>query len=144
MTFGSGAAAARVAACVVVSALAGCAANPFATAKIDPASPAAADVAKAADRKGPYPRFADIPPMPSDVRAPMAYGHAAAKIETARDELERATAPGTWALNDSLGFAASATARAGSDTAPGAQDTAASEALAKRLRDRATPPPLTR
>ena len=136
---------ARLAACAGAGALlAGCAATPLATAKVDPASPIAAEVAKAAKDHRRYPAFADIPPLPTDVRPARAYGKAAGEIEAARARLERETAESTWTLNDTLGFSSSAQSAAGSDIAPSVQDAAATEALARRLRERATPPPLSR
>jgi len=141
----------RARTCLRVSACAGlgvlltaCGGNPFATAKVDPSSPIAAEVAVAGKAKRAFPHFTDIPPTPKDVRPAGAYGKAADKIEAARDQLERDTADNTWSLNDTTTFASRAQNAAGTDVAPSIQDSAATEALARKLRERATPPPLSR
>jgi hypothetical protein len=145
MTVGHRRLAVRLAACAGVGALlAGCGGNPFATGKVDPTSPIISEVNAAGKTDRPFPKFTDIPELPKDVRPPKAYGVAAAKVEGARDQLERDTAENTWTLNDTLKFQAGAQTAAGPDIAPTAQDAAATEALAKKLRERATPPPLSR
>ena len=125
-------------------ALSACGGNPFATDKVDPASPIAADVARIGQVERPYPKFSDIPETPTDVRGPRQFAAAAAEVESARTALERDTAENTWTLTDTLTFASQAEIAAGTDPAPTAQDAAATEAMARRLRERATPPPLSR
>jgi hypothetical protein len=128
-------AAAATAACV-----SGCIANPFADAKVDPASPIAAEVAKAGRANAAYPSFSDIPRMPKDLRPVRMYGQAADNLQRAADQLVQATAPGTWTLTgDTEAFASRARDQAGPDLAPA--DPAATEAYVKELRKRATPPP---
>jgi hypothetical protein len=124
------------AACALTSA---CVGNPFSDAKVDPSSPIAAEVARTGRGNPDFPSFRDIPPVPKDVRAPQAYGRAAAAMDSQRAELERATAPGTWTLKATDTFAVDALKAAGPDLPPA--DPTASEAFAKDLRKRATPPP---
>jgi hypothetical protein len=125
-----------VAACALLSA---CMSNPFRDAQVDPNSPVAAEVARAAHTNRDYPSFASIPPIPKDLRPPAQYGRQAQTIEQARDDLEAKTAPETWTLTETDAFAARAQRDAGPDAAPAkAGDTAA---FANSERKRATPPP---
>jgi len=135
----------RALACVGAAALlSGCMGNPFATAAVDPTSPVAADVARMARADGDYPSFSEIPPIPADQRPLREFGRAADQLEGASAKLDRETAPGTWTLTGTEGFAK----RAQGLVAPGgdtdASTTAASEAFARQIRERATPPPLPR
>ncbi|RAK61219.1 hypothetical protein DJ021_16115 [Phenylobacterium hankyongense] len=132
--------AARLLACVGAAAFtSGCIGNPLAEAKIDPASPVAGEVAKLAHSNSDYPSFSEIPAKPTDLRPARMYGQAARDVDQARVQIEQATAPGTWTLNNTETFAAAARAAAGPDVAPAsAADT---EAFANTLRKRATPPP---
>jgi len=124
-----------VGACALLSACV----NPFTEAKVDPNSPIAAEVAKVAHTHRAYPTFASIPPAPKDVRPPQQYGREAQATEGARADLDAKTAPETWSLTGTEGFAASAQSEAGPEAAPtGAGDTAA---FANTQRKRATPPP---
>jgi hypothetical protein len=119
--------------------LAACAVNPFTEAKVDPRSPVAGEVAKAARGNADYPSFQEIPPAPTDVRPLALYGREAAALDQARADLERETAPGTWALTGTDTFAAEARRAAGPEfQAPAPANT---EAYARELRQRATPPP---
>jgi hypothetical protein len=119
--------------------LSGCAGNPLQDAQVDPRSPIAAEVARAARANTRYPTFADIPKRPADVRPLSAYGRAADELESARGDLERATAPETWTLGDTEAFAARARREAGPEVPPPTR--ADTEAFAAELRKRATPPP---
>jgi hypothetical protein len=132
--------AARLVACAGLAALlGGCVGNPFKEAKVDPASPVAAEVAKVARANRDYPTFSEIPPKPTDVRPVRMFGQAAKDIEVAGAKLERETAPETWTLSNTEGFAAGARTAAGPELPPAEQrDT---EAFANELRARATPPP---
>jgi len=123
--------------------LAACAGvDPLKTAGVDPRSPVAADVARLAAEPGPFPEFKDIPPAPTDIRKPKAWGVAAGGVELAAARLERETAPGTWTLSNSDTWAAQAIRQAGAPPpVAGASTSAASEAYARELRRRATPPP---
>jgi hypothetical protein len=126
-----------VAACLVAS-LGGCSGLGLADRTMDARSPIAAEAAQLAHTSRPAPKFTDIPKKPTDVRPAPQYGVAASRVETARADLEAQTAPGTWSLTASEGFAAQArreTPDAGPVT-PG--DT---QAFAAAARKRATPPP---
>ena len=117
----------------------GCVGNPFAEAQVDPRSPVAAEVARAARTSTDFPSFAEIPVVPTDVRPIRMYGDAAREVELVRAELERATAPGTWTLQNTEAFAERARRDVGPEIAPAEpRDT---EAYADELRRRATPPP---
>jgi hypothetical protein len=119
--------------------LSGCMSNPFREAQVDPNSPVAAEVARAAHTNKGYPTFAGIPPVPKDVRPPGQYGRQAQTIEQAREDLEAKTAPETWTLSGTDTFAARAQHEAGPEAPPTANgDTAA---FANTQRKRATPPP---
>ena len=132
--------------CVCASlSLAGCANyNPLATAPIDPTSPVAEDVARLGRVDAPFPTFADIPPKPTDERPVAAWGKEARQLQTAASALERQTAPNTWTLNGTERFQARALAEAGPANESAASSTAATEAFAQQLRERATPPPSPR
>lgn len=122
--------------CVLVS---GCITEPFRDAKVDPTSPVAAEVARVAHVNKAYPSFASIPAAPKDLRPPRRYGQAAQAVEQASADLEQKTAPETWSLTNTEGFAAAARSEAGSEPPPKASgDTAA---FANTQRKRATPPP---
>jgi hypothetical protein len=113
--------------------------DPFARAQVDPKSPIAGEVAKAATLKSAYPTFEGIPEVPKDIRSKTQFGQEARQTETAAADIARATAPDTWTLQATDAFAASARAAVGPDLA--AVDPAASDAFAQELRKRATPPP---
>jgi hypothetical protein len=127
----------------VVLLLNGCASyNPFATARVDSTSPVAAEVAAKARANKDYPSFREIPKAPTDVRPLAAWGDAVREVASAGERLERETAPGTWTLNpsDTQGFAARARAEVGPE-GDVRSTSAASEAFAREIRERATPPP---
>jgi hypothetical protein len=131
-------------ACASLS-LAGCASsNPFASLPIDPNSPVAADVARMSRTDGAFPSFADIPPIPTDQRPVAQWGQEARQLEVAGTTVERQTAPNTWTLNGTERFQAQAKAAAGPAGVAAGSSTAASEAFARQLRERATPPPSPR
>lgn len=119
--------------------LTGCIGNPFVDAKVDPASPVAAEVAKVANTGGDYPSFTDIPAIPADLRPVRLYGREARAVKLAGEQLVRETAPETWTLKNTESFAADAQRDAGPPFEEGpARDP---EAFARELRERATPPP---
>lgn len=117
----------------------GCA-NPFATAQVDPNSPVAAEVDRLARENRPFPTFADIPPAPTDQRPVAEWGQQVEKLKTAAAQLDRATAPNTWTLQGTDRFATRARAQAG-PAIDANSTTPATEAFARQLRERATPPP---
>ena len=108
---------------------------------IDPSSKVADQVAALVKEGGDYPTFAGIPPVPTDQRALRAWGESAGQIEALGSDLERATAEGTWSLSGTERFAARS--RSQIDMAPSlaASTAAETEAFARALRKRATPPP---
>lgn len=139
MNAGKSKIAARVLGVASAAALAAGCASPIASAKVDPSSPIAAEVAKLASADKDYPSFSEIPAKPTDVRPARVYGERAQAVEAARAELDAATAPNTWTLDATSSFAAKAQADAGPTLgAPANTDT---EAFASSVRKRATPPP---
>ena len=130
----------RLLGCAAACALtAGCVSDPGVNAKVDPRSPIAAELAKVDAARTSFPKFTDIPPVPTDLRPKRAYGVAARETELAVADMERATAPDTWTLKESDRYAGDARAVIGPDLAP--VDPAATEAFAQAQRRRATPPP---
>jgi hypothetical protein len=89
------------------------------------------------------PRFIDIPPIPTDVRTPVQFKKAVGAEKIAADKLKRDTAPSTWTLSDTEGYASKArkVGKAPPSDIPTDADRAATEAFAKAARDRATAPP---
>jgi len=129
-------------ACLSLSILGGCASvSPFATAPVDPESPAAQAVSAGARTDTAYPKFSDIPPAPANPRPARDWARAVASVETAGARLAAQTAPGTWTLDGTAAFAARAQAAA---TPPPAITTSDTEAFARDARERATPPPSPR
>jgi hypothetical protein len=119
--------------------LSGCVGNPFKDAKVDPASPVAADVARVTRQPGKFPTFASIPKAPTDIRPLAQYGRDANAVLAQGEALIQATAPGTWTLQGTDEFAAKARRDAGPQIEPPKPGDA--EAFARELRERATPPP---
>ncbi len=118
--------------------LLGACSTPFGPAKVDASSPVAAEVAKLAESRKAYPRFSDIPKVPTDMRPVRQFGQAADQLELAKADLVARTGPETWTLTGGEDFAEKARAAvpaAGPVTSPD------SEAYARELRERATPPP---
>lgn len=110
---------------------------------IDQKSPAAAAVADILNAPGDYPTFAGIPEVPTDLRPASDYK---AEVEGQRqtaEALAAAVAPETWTLSETDAFAAQAMADAkvGTVTAPTDAEMAESEAYARALRAKASPPP---
>jgi hypothetical protein len=123
-------------------AVSGCA-LPFSTVAVDPASPVADETRAAAQRPGVRPTFADIPAVPTDVRAAEGFKAAVTTEQAAGDAVRRMAASGLFTLSDTEAFAARARAAAKAPDfgAPTAADRADTEAFAKAARGRATAPP---
>ena len=137
-----GASARGVLGCMTVAVLAaGCAGNPFAEAKVDANSAVADDVARMAHESRSFPTFDQIPASPPPSRPVAAWGQAADQLEVAAAKVERNTAPNTWTLSGTERFVTRARSQAGPDIGVEASTTPSSEAFAKELRERATPPP---
>lgn len=119
--------------------------SPFSPPPADPNSPvaAAANAAAKDSKHADLPRFIDIPPIPTDVRTPVQFKKAVGAEKVAADKLKRDTAPSTWTLSDTEGYAAQArkVGKAPPADIPTDADRAATEAFAKAARDRATAPP---
>jgi len=120
--------------------------EPGANAVIDPASPAAAAVAEAARNPGPWPTFADIPEIPADVRDAAGWRAAVTDQRATGDQTLASSAEDTWSLTATEAFQARAQADIDSVRvrAPTDAEIAESEAYARALRARATPPPSPR
>ena len=123
---------------------AGCVANPFAEAQVDANSAVAEDVARMAHESRSFPTFAEIPPPPAAQRPAASWGQAADQLEIAGAKVDRETAPNTWTLSGTERFVARARSQAGPDIDADTSTTPSSEAFAKELRERATPPPSPR
>ena len=109
---------------------------------VDANSPVARDVVKASQHPGPYPRFADIPKTPTDVRSPAEWRVAVADVERRKAALDAEAASLPAPQTDTQAFAARTLSKAPPSTdAPAADQAARTESYAKSLRERATPPP---
>jgi hypothetical protein len=115
----------------------------FATPAIDQKSPAAAAVADILKAPGDYPTFASIPEPPTDLKSAEQYKADVTGQQQTADALIAATAPSTWTLSETDAFAAQAMAEAKVETvtAPTDAEVASSEAYARALRAKASPPP---
>src|SRR6478752_6450716 len=84
--------------------------SPFSPPPADPSSPvaAAANAAAKDSKHARSPRFADIPPVPTDVRTPVQFKKAVGDEKLAAEKLKRDTAPSTWTLSDTEGYASQA------------------------------------
>lgn len=135
------AAAMSLCACVTVPAV-----EPYADAEVDPNSPAAAAIQAQASQAATFPTFEGIPQTPNDLRTEEGWRMAVAEVESDGVGLLQATAPVTWTLSDSEGFAARMRALIDFDPSdiPSANQAAETAAWAARMRARATPPPRPR
>ena len=134
-------AAASLAGCSLPSQVAG-----LHSAAVDPSSPVYKDVMYAAQHPGPYPKFSDIPKIPTDVRSSSEFAVAVAGVREDKASLEQGIAALPPAPNDTEAFAASARGAAQAPTAeaPSADTSGQTQAYAQSLRARATPPPKRR
>lgn len=120
--------------------------EPGVGAGVDPKSAAAAEVAAVLDNPGPWPTFAGIPQVPADVRDSAAWRAAVEDQEAEGLYTSRNGAEDTWSLTATEAFEAEARAAANplGLHAPTDAEMAESEAYARALRKRATPPPSPR
>lgn len=120
--------------------------EPGASAAIDPKSPAAAQVGEALKHPGPWPTFAGIPDVPDDVRTSAAWRAAIEDQQAEGLYTARNAAEDTWSLTATEAFEAQARAEANplGLKPPTDAEMAESEAYARALRKRATPPPSPR
>lgn len=126
--------------------LGGCLAHDPFNAPIDPNSPAGAQVAAEAKVNRPYPKWSEFPAAPTEVPQPSQFAARVQDVEAAEAELVRAAAGIEWTLSGTEAWAASARALVDPDLSSpvSAQQAADTEAVAKKLRERATPPPIAR
>ena len=110
---------------------------------VDPNSPVARDVAYASKHPGPFPRFAEIPKVPTDIRPVSAWREAVDDLKSRKAELDQEAADLPPPLSDTEPYAAGARSRAAADPADVAPPDAPqqTESYAQSLRERATPPP---
>jgi hypothetical protein len=112
-------------------------------ATVDPSSPLAAEVQAASRAKEAYPRFADVPPAPTDVRPASAWSRNIYDTLQLRRQQSALAAlyPQTLFGTDAWAKATRAEAVAPPTPREAAAVEAPTEAYAKSLRERATPPP---
>ncbi len=119
--------------------------NPFAFGKIDPSSPIAADVAAASRAPGPYPKFANVPPIPKDVRPLSAWRQSIAEAGAEKRQTQAEAAALSFSLEPGQADAFARVQRdkiPASELTPPAPDASTqAEAFAAAARARATPPP---
>ncbi len=133
-------AAASLAGCAVSGQVAG-----LRTAAVDPTSPVYQDVMNATRHPGPYPKFSEIPKIPTDVRSPTAWAAAVAAVKLDKTRLEEGVAALPPPPADSEAFAANERTQTSAPAAAPAPDAAVqTQAYADSLRKRAIPPPKRR
>lgn len=111
---------------------------------IDATSPVAQDVIAASQVKGPFPHFRDIPAVPKDVRPVTAWRTSVLAMISQRDALASTIAATPFEIADPDLWAKNVRSQSGLETvgpAPSPASNSETEAFAKALRDRATPPP---
>jgi hypothetical protein len=115
-------------------------------APVDATSPVAADVRAAMKQPGPFPKFADIPKLPRDVRSASAWDRAVTATEAEKAELDRGAAELASRPVDTEAFVAAARSAVAVPPSglPSAQTAADTAAYAKALRERVKPPPRAR
>ncbi len=130
--------AAALAGCALPGQIAG-----LSNAPVDSSSPVAQDVLNAARHPGPYPKFAQIPQIPSDIRSVAQWRVAIGDIQQRQTELSDQVAALPPVDTNTEAYAAEARTRLGPPPAPPAAEDARqqTEAYARALRERATPPP---
>jgi len=134
-------AAAGVAGCSLPSQVAG-----IRSPAVDPSSPVYKDVLEATQHPGPYPKFSDIPKIPTDVRPVSAWASAVADVRHDKAGLDSALAALPPPETDTEAFAANARSQAKPPSldVPSPDTAEQTQAYAQTLRARATPPPKRR
>jgi len=127
-----------LAGCTLPSRMAG-----LSDAPVDSSSPVAQDVIRASQHPGPYPKFADIPPIPKDVRSASGWRAAVQEVQQREATLTAQVAALPPVSTDTDAYAEQARKRLGAPPRPPAPEDAAAETAAygRALRERATPPP---
>lgn len=135
----------RLAAAAAALCAAGCAAPGLHSAARTPIaieSPIVQDVMAARRRPGPFPRFADIPKAPADIRPASAWKMDVVDLEARREDLQSQVAALPQPPADTEDFAAHTRAQMPeTGPAPTPDSRQQSEDYARALRERATPPP---
>lgn len=120
-----------------------CAPQQTATTAASPAAGLAPDIVAATHQPHAFPNFCSIPKMPADVRGVAEWKAAVLDIRRSGARLQQQTAPDTWTLNGSTeGFANDSRRQA--EAPPPMNPDADTDAFARQLKDRATPPPRPR
>ena len=116
--------------------------NYFLPGDIDQSSAAAAQVRAAQQAPGPYPTFAQIPNLPTDVRPIIAWRATVTDALAKKRELDAANAGYPYTLQDTQGFADAQHARIPpAESTPSADASSATDAYAASVRARAKKPP---
>ena len=131
----------------ITAAVGGCAhlptVNPFAAGGVNPDSTVAAEVVAASRAPGVYPRFSEIPALPTDVRPVPAWRSAVLSEWNQKRQTERQAAALNFTLANTEAWAESTRRHIPpsemSQPTPSAADQ--TEAFAAAERARATPPP---
>jgi hypothetical protein len=121
----------------------GTAVNPFTGGAINPDSSVAAEVAAASRAPGPYPRFSQVPAVPTDVRPVPAWRNAVIGEWADKRQTEHEAAALAFTLGETESWAETRRAKIPSNelSGPAADAAGQSEAWAAAERARATPPP---
>jgi hypothetical protein len=116
--------------------------NYFLPGGIDQQSAVAAQVRAAQQAPGPYPKFSQIPPVPTDVRPISAWRASVTGALAEKREVDAAAAAYPYSLHDTQAFADAQHARIPpAQAAPSTDATSAADAYAASVRARATRPP---
>lgn len=111
--------------------------------RIDPRSPAAAEIARIAALPGAWPTFRDIPAIPADIRTPAQWRQSVLALRADGADVVSNAGAESFSLGDTDRFAAGVRGQLDARAAapPTAAEIAESAAFVKAARARATPPP---
>lgn len=139
---GAGRLASACAALAAAAALAGCASNSSGAA-VDKTSPAAPAIAELPKTLGPYPRWSQFPRGPQPAPPPSEIARSVSDLQTAQANLLSSESKLQWTLSGTTGFAEETRGQINPAYAapPPADERAQTEAYARSLREKATPPP---
>jgi hypothetical protein len=116
--------------------------NYFLPGGIDQSSAAAAQVRAAQQAPGPYPKFSQIPNLPTNVRPISAWKATVTEALAEKHQVDAANAAYPYSLNDTQGFVDAQHARIPpAQSAPSTDATSAADAYADSVRARAMKPP---
>jgi len=105
-----------------------------------PSAPLPEDIAGKPAKVRRFPTFCEIPPRPTNVRSGKAFRQAVVAIRLAGVHLVAQTAPGTFSLDDTDGFASAARAEATPPPPMSPLDVQQTEDFSKQARALAIPP----